>query len=223
MDRHPGRGGRVGHRGAAGRLSVLPSAHHRALLRAAHACADRVRAALHRRPARLHRRLARHTAGALRQWHLALRDAVRAGSRALLLRRARALGRRPLRLVAGRPRHGPLRARCREPGRGCGRLGRHRRDAGEAEDHGHFGRDVRGRRGDLRAVSDVCRAGHDRGRGRLAEHRVRRDRGRHVGDARADGRRGVHAGALRSAARVDPELGARCRRSSAPRCSRSTR
>ena len=73
------------------------------------------------------------------------------------------------------------------------------------------------------AVPDVYRAGHDRGARRLAEHRVRRDRRRHVGAARADGRRGVHAGAVRGAARHDPGLGARCRRSSAPRRSRSTR
>ena len=58
---------------------------------------------------------------------------------------------------------------------------------------------------------------------RLAQHRVRRDRRRHVGDARADRRRGVHAGALRSAARHDPELGRLADRSSARRCSRSTR
>ena len=57
-------------------------------------------------------------------------------------------------------------------------------------------------------VPDVYRAGHDRGPGRLAQHRVRRDRRRHVGDARADRRRGVHPGAVRGAARHDPELGA---------------
>ena len=67
--------------------------------------------------------------------------------------------------------------------------------------------DVRGRRRDLRAVPDVYRAGHDRGARRVAQHRVRGDRRRHVGDARADRRGGVHAGALRSAARLDPEFG----------------
>ena len=129
----------------------------------------------------------------------------------------------PLHLEAGRPQHGPLRARCREPGRGRGRFGRHRRDAREAEDHRDLGRDVRGRRRDLRAVPDVYRAGHDRGARRLAQHRVRRDRRRHVGDARADGRRGVHAGAVRSAARHDPELGDVADDLRLGACSRSTR
>ena len=51
-----------GHRRRAGRLSLLPLADHRPLLRAGDAGADRVRAPVHRRPARLHRRLARHPA-----------------------------------------------------------------------------------------------------------------------------------------------------------------
>ena len=37
--------------------------------------------------------------------------------------------------IARRPQHGPICAGCRQPGRGCRGLRRHRRDAGEAQDH----------------------------------------------------------------------------------------
>ena len=63
LDRHSGRHRDGHHRRHPGRLSLLPLPHRRPLLRAADAGADRVRAAVHRRPARLHRRLARHAAG----------------------------------------------------------------------------------------------------------------------------------------------------------------
>ena len=109
-----------GRRWRAGRLSLLPLPHHRPLFRAADAGADRVRAAVHRRPARLHRRLARHPADALRRRRLALCPAVRAGPHAGLLHRLRAVAVRPVRVAARRPQHGPLRARRRQPGRGRG-------------------------------------------------------------------------------------------------------
>ncbi len=158
VDRHSRRDRGGDDRRAAGRLSLLPAAHHRPLFRAADAGAHRVRAARASSacaitPAARSARSRSATATASRSTRSSS-SPIACSSYYIAL---------ALWLVGlydldrGRPQHGPLRARCRQPGRGCRRLGRHRRHAREAEDHRDLGRHVRVRRRDLRPVPDVHR------------------------------------------------------------------
>ena len=96
---------------------------------------------LHRRPARLHRRLARHPAAratATASRSTPCSSSPTACSSYYICFALWLLG-LYIWLRVDR-QHGPLRARCRQPGRGCGRQRRHRRDAREAEDHRALGR-----------------------------------------------------------------------------------
>ena len=163
--------------GRGGGLSLLPLPHHRPLLRAGHAGAERHRAPGDHRHARLDRRLARLHAGALPGRQLALRAAVQQQDH-LVPDRARRVGGRALRLVPRRSQHAPLRAGGDLRGRG--RRGRHRRarDRGEAQDHRAERRDDRAGRRPLLPVPDVHLARHGERHLRLAADGLRRRGGR---------------------------------------------
>src|SRR5439155_1311263 len=172
----------------------------RPLFRACHARAVRGRAPGDRRAARPDRRLARRHAQlrAARRRDRGARRAAVLGQAGVVLDRARVLARRTVGVARRRPQHGAPRAAGDQRGRGGSRLDRHPRHARQAAHHPHLGADdLRGRRA-LRSVPALRQTRYGVGHRHQPEDGVRRDRRRHVRDARADGRSGVHAAALLS-------------------------
>ena len=129
LARHPRRHAGRRHRRADHRLSLLPLPHHRPLLRAGDAGAERDRAAGDHRDARHHRRFARLHAAALQRRQLDLRAAVhRQGD--VVPDRTRRLGHGAVHPLPGRSQHAALRAGGDRRRRGRGGRGGRARDAG---------------------------------------------------------------------------------------------